>query len=242
MDDQHPTPLLPCPFCGSPDNASRQYSTHFKRVRCNNCFAKGPAGEQAKAEAEWNIRAAPAAASLTGLTEQPSEAPIADLDFLLRETSDHWQTEWTDDLARAKHAVELSIWRDQLIAKLHSLVIPASISTSPGRTDMSDEAIRAAWLVGSTCARKTNEVMFSNKTHIVLRHRPHSEWVDRGSGSAKCPSFARLYAKAGLLKLFERLSRGNSTGTEGSLKTWAGRLNHKRIREECAALGIHFKE
>lgn len=106
---------------------------------------------------------------------------------------------------------------------------------------MSPEDIRKNWLVGMTCACKrpdVREVIFANKTHIVLKHRSHSEWVDRGSGSATCTSYARLYRRNELVKALD------DTGAWrlAPIKEWTGRISPRRVREECAALGVQFKE
>lgn len=99
------------------------------------------------------------------------------------------------------------------------------------------------WLQGSTCHRpKRLEVMFENDKFIVLKHRAHSDYVDRSSKSQNCEAFAHLYAKAD----FERHAKtmphhmAYFSMQKLALKEWTGRIYPRRVQEECAAMGVKF--
>ena len=107
--------------------------------------------------------------------------------------------------------------------------------------DMDPEEIRKHWLSGTTCACKpkdVREVMFFNDTHIVMKHRSHAEYVDRGSGSRTCNAYARLYLRAELAGALAT----NGGWRLNPIKEWTGRVNPRVVREECAALGVEFQQ
>lgn len=106
---------------------------------------------------------------------------------------------------------------------------------------MSPEEIRRNWLVGTTCAAKANdvrEVMFFNETHIVLKHRSHAEYTGRAYGSSSCTAYARLYRRDELVAAMDRRGAYHLD----PIKEWTGRINPRRVLEECAELGVEFKD
>lgn len=97
-----------------------------------------------------------------------------------------------------------------------------------------------AWLRGTTCQKRhiKREVLFENDTHIVLKHHSHAEYCGRAYGTQTCGAYAKLYEK----KAFEDQCRdflyaGMFTAC---LKEWKGRINLKRVREDCKTLGVEF--
>lgn len=106
---------------------------------------------------------------------------------------------------------------------------------------MTSEEIRAAWLVGTTCAcrqKDVREVLFSNATHIVLRHRAHPSYCGRWTGTKNCESYAQLHRIADLLAQ----TRTYGGYSAKPLIEWKGRLSLVRIRAECKAIGVQFDD
>ncbi len=100
--------------------------------------------------------------------------------------------------------------------------------------------IRDRWLAGTVCERQrfdVREVLFANATHIVLKHRSHSEWVDRVVGVKTCTAYAQLHHRDTLIAGMDKY---------GGLfvkpmKVWTGRINRKQVLADCAMLGIVFE-
>lgn len=94
------------------------------------------------------------------------------------------------------------------------------------------------WLRGTTCDRtERKSILFENPQFIVFKHHSHSEYLGRFSGSDCCRVYAVLYDKRDIP------SKGgfhNFTCAVQPLLKWEGRINTKRILDDCAGLGIRF--
>lgn len=104
---------------------------------------------------------------------------------------------------------------------------------------MTPEAIRDNWLMGTTCSikrRDVREILFVNPTFIVLKHRAHTEYIDRSSGCGNCGAYAELYRR-------DDLETAYATHNGWRLKPlarWSGRLSLHNILVDCRILGITF--
>lgn len=108
---------------------------------------------------------------------------------------------------------------------------------------MNGHEIVNKWLVGTTCSRWSKKpiksILFENNTHIILKHRAHSEYCGRATGTLNCESYAELYLKSD----FEENGVPSSlTGFMGkrALIRWEGRLSKKKILSDCNHIGIIF--
>lgn len=82
------------------------------------------------------------------------------------------------------------------------------------------------------------EVFFSSLTHIVLKHRAHAEYVDRGSKVQTCGAHADLYDRKALVAAIKH-GQHDSYRLK-PLKTWEGRVGRSKIASDCVALGVTF--
>jgi hypothetical protein len=106
---------------------------------------------------------------------------------------------------------------------------------------VTDEEIRTRWLEGTTCASKprdVREVLFSSPRYIVMKHRAHAEYVDRGSKVQNCPAEAKLYRRKQLEAAIQQGSRAQYVLKP--VKVWEGRASRSQILRDCNSIGVMF--
>ncbi len=95
------------------------------------------------------------------------------------------------------------------------------------------------WLAGTTCKRHQNTndcILAENDKWILLKHKGHSEYLNRVTGNKRCPTFTYLFNKETIQANLSDFSYG-----QGFIASWDGTYKPKVILQECERIyGVIF--